>query len=92
MLVLALAVFAVTARFFGLRRGAVAGGVSFGTLVVASLVPLVPIGLIVYAAHLAWVAGLWYFGKKVEAMRQRSPWQKAGDWAKRGWSIFRWKA
>ncbi len=91
MLVLALAVFAVTARFFGLRRGAVAGGVSFATLVLASIAPLIPVGLAIYVLHVAWVAGLWYFGKKVERMRQRSPWEKAGQWAKRGWSLFRWK-
>lgn len=91
MLVLALAVFAVTARFFGMRRGAVAGGVSLATLVLASIAPLIPVGLLIYLANVAWAAGLWYFGKKVERMRQRSPWEKAGQWAKRGWSLFRWR-
>lgn len=90
MLVLALAVFALTARFFGVRRGAVAGGVSFAALVLASIAPLVPLGLLIYVLHIGWLAGLWYFGKKVERMRQRSPWQKAEQWAKRGWSLFRW--
>ncbi|MBK9031886.1 MAG: hypothetical protein IPL61_11260 [Myxococcales bacterium] len=90
MLVLALAVFAVTARFFGLQRGAVAGGVSLGTLVLASLVPLVPLGALIYLAHVVWVAGLWHFGKKVQRARATGPWQSASRWAKRGWSLWKW--
>ena len=90
MVLLALAVFAITARFFGLRRGAVAGGVSLATLLVAGLMPLTPIGIAIYVAHVLWCAGLWYFGKKVERARASGPWDKARTWAKRGWSLWKW--
>ena len=64
---------------------------ALATLVLASIAPLIPLGLIIYLLNVGWAAGLWYFGKKVERMRQRSPWEKAGQWAKRGWSLFRWR-
>jgi hypothetical protein len=90
VLLLTLAVFAMTARFLGLRNGAIAGGVSFGLIVVAGILPLIPIGLLIYAAHLVWVGALWHLGKKVERMRSTGPWQSAQKWARRGRSLFRW--
>ncbi|MEZ4402285.1 MAG: hypothetical protein R3B06_19830 [Kofleriaceae bacterium] len=90
MLIIALAVAAVTARFLGLRPGAIAGGVSLAALVVASLAPL-PLALVVYVAHAVWVAGVWFYGQQVAAQRKRSAGATAARWIKRGRSLWKWR-
>lgn len=88
MLLLALAVAALTARFFGLRPAAIAGAVSLGLLVIAGLAPL-SIAIVIYLLHAAWLGGLWYFGGKVISARRTDRWSQARTWARRGWSLWK---
>jgi hypothetical protein len=91
VLLLALVVFAVTAWFLGLRPGGVAAVVSFATLVAAMVVP--GTALVVYGAHVLWIAGLVWFGPKLSRLRKPRPsgfTSEVGRWWKRGRAI--WKA
>jgi hypothetical protein len=65
----ALIVGALTAWYLGLRAGLIAAGVTFGSLILASFVPGLTIG--VYALVLAWSAALYVLGPKISASAKR---------------------
>lgn len=87
MLILALAVAAMTARFYGVRPALYAGGASLASLFVAGLAPLA-LALIIYAANVAVIVGLWRFGHRLVAGRRTTRWGQAQRWVRRGWSLW----
>ena len=65
----ALIVGALTAWYLGLRAGAIAAGVTFAALIVASFVPGLTIA--VYALVLAWSGALYFLGPKISAATRK---------------------